>query len=447
MNKFLLKIGSRASFFAERFVPDAWIYAILLTFVSFFAASIFTPSTPWEVAVAWQNGFWNPDILKLIAQFSLILLLGTALAQTPGVRKILTFLAKQPRSPRQSIWLIGSVSILLSLISWALCIVGGALFAKEVCRQASKRKIKLHYPLAIASGYVGMLTWGCGLTSSAALISSTPGHFMEKTIGILPISATLLSLPNVTILVILFFFSPLILAGMHPSDREAIPFAPPREKKNGASDTRKTFADWIETSPAILKLAALLPLSFLINYYFIEKKGLTIDSMNLIFLVAIMLLYKNPRDMLTQIHEASNAVWSIIFQFPFYAGLMGLIKTTGLGLLIANFFVEFATPWTWPTLGISFQGLLNLFIPSGGSQWLVSGEILVRTSEALGFSHAHAVLIEIMGDQLTNMIQPMWALPALALSGLHAKNIMGYTAVVMGFAFAIMSAGLTFLSP
>jgi short-chain fatty acids transporter len=140
-------------------------------------------------------------------------------------------------------------------------------------------------------------------------------------------------------------------------------------------------------------------------------------------------------------------VWGIVFQFPFYAGLMGLLKGTGLGLQMARFFADISTPTTWPTIGLLSQTFLNLFIPSGGTQWLVTSELLVETGRRLGFSDAHSILIEVMGDQLANMVTPMWALPALALARLRARDILGYTAVVMGLGAVIMALGLTLIRP
>jgi short-chain fatty acids transporter len=156
-----------------------------------------------------------------------------------------------------------------------------------------------------------------------------------------------------------------------------------------------------------------------------------------------MLAYRTPREMLRGIADSGGVVWGVVFQFPFYAGLMGLIKGTGLGLAIANFFVHVSTPETWPLIGFLSQAVINVFIPSGGTQWVVTGEILAKTSQQLGLSPAFAILIEVMGDQVSNMITPLWALPALALSGLRARDILGYTAMVMILGFTIMAVGLT----
>lgn len=438
-------IGNRTSVFAEQFVPDPWIYAIFLTALGGLAAVLFTPSSAWQATLAWQEGFWNPSILLLVAQFSFNLVLCTTLARTPAVQAVLIWIARFPSSAFSAIWLITTVSILLSLISWALCIVGGALFAQEVCRQARLRKIKLHYPLCIASGYIGMMTWGCGLTSSAALISSTPGHFLQKQIGIIPTSQTLLSPANLIVVVVLGGIIPLLMGAMHPH-KDIIEYVPDSSASQGRSKTKaKSFSETLEQSPWILKLGALLPLSYLLNYYVLEAKSLTLNSMNLIFLCAVLVLYSTPRQMLDELSRASQSVWTIVFQFPFYAGLMGLIQKTGLGTLAADFFTQISSPLTWPTIGVVFSGLLNLFVPSGGTQWFVTGEILIETSHKLGYSPAQAILIEVMGDQLTNMIQPMWALPALALAGLQARNIMGYTFVAMSVAFGVMCFFLTVL--
>jgi len=441
---FLERLGRWAGMFAERFVPDPWIYAIALTFIAFFGAVIVTDKEVVDVARAWHKGLWNKAILVLIAQFSFNLIVCTSLARTPLVKGLLARMAGLPRSPRMAVWLIGLVSIGLSLISWALCIIGGAIFAQEVCREGKKRGMSVHYPLAIAAGYIGMMTFGLGLTSSAPLMVSSAGHLYEAKIGVIPFSETVGSLTSLGILAFVALLCPLILGAMHPSEGVVEGLLPlPLAEDPGDAKPGATFAERLEKSPLVLKLGALLPLSFFVDHFFIQGKGISIDAMNLAFLCAALLLFRTPRQMLRELARASQGVWSIVFQFPFYAGLMGIIVTTGLGKEVAAAFGALASEGTWPMIGVSFQALCNLFVPSAGGQWLVTGEILIDSSQAFHYSNGQAVLIEVMGDQLTNMIQPMWALPALALSGLEARHIMGYTAVVMMVAYAVMVLGLS----
>ena len=443
---FLETVGHWSGLFAERFVPDPWIYAMVLTAIAMIAAYNWGDpekvSTVNDVVRAWSKGLWNPKILILIAQFSFNLIVCTALAQTSLVQKILATLAAVPKTPRQAIALVAAMSILLGLISWALCIVGGAIFGQEVCRQAKRRGIKVHYPLAISSGYLGMMTFGFGLTSSAPLMVAQENHFLASKIGVIPFSQTVGSGMSLANLAILLVACPMMLAFMHPSKKiHEITLGAKRKETVAAPPT--TFAQHLEHSQIFLKLSAVLPCWFLYNYYFIDKKGLSIDSMNLVFLCAALILFKRPKEMLEKLADAARGVWSIVFQFPFYAGLMGIIIYTGLGARVAEFFVSISNQTTWPALGVAFQGLCNLFVPSAGGQWLVTGNILIDASRDLQFSDRQAVMIEVMGDQLTNMIQPMWALPALALSGLKAKDILGYTAVVMVVAYFIMATMLT----
>ncbi|MDF1665574.1 MAG: TIGR00366 family protein [Planctomycetota bacterium] len=443
---FLETVGRWSGMFAERFVPDPWIYAMILTAVAMIAAYNWGDPEKVEsvndVVRAWSKGLWNPKILVLIAQFSFNLIVCTALAQTKLVQKVLSTLAAVPKSARQAIALVAAVSIGLGLISWALCIVGGAIFGQEVCRQAKRRGIKVHYPLAISSGYLGMMTFGFGLTSSAPLMVAQENHFLASKIGVIPFNQTVGSPMSLATLALLLIACPTMLAFMHPS-KKIHEVSLGAKKREIASPAPTTFAQHLEHSQIFLKVAAILPCWFLYNYYIIDKKGLSIDSMNLVFLCAALILFKRPKEMLEKLSEAARGVWSIVFQFPFYAGLMGIIIETGLGARVAEFFVSISNQTTWPALGVAFQGLCNLFVPSAGGQWLVTGNILIDASRDLAFSDRQAVMIEVMGDQLTNMVQPMWALPALALSGLKAKDILGYTAVVMVAAYFIMAIMLT----
>jgi len=135
----------------------------------------------------------------------------------------------------------------------------------------------------------------------------------------------------------------------------------------------------------------------------------------------------------------------IIIQFPFYAGIMGMMTDSGLAATLSRGFVAISNEVTFPLFTFLAAGIVNIFVPSGGGQWAVQAEIMLGAGEELGVSAARTAMSVAWGDAWTNMIQPFWALPALAIAGLSAKDIMGYCLMVLLFSGVVIGLGLMFL--
>ena len=456
----LQRLGETLSRWTQRYLPDSFIFAILLTLLVYVLALIFTDHGPYQLVLDWYGGFWN--LLAFGMQMTLILVTGYALANTSVVRRGLNRLADWPRTPGQAVALVAFVTGALGLINYGLSLVAGALLALEVGRSCTRRGIKVHFPLLVAGGYIGLMIWHGGLSGSAPLTVNTPGHFLEDQMGLLPLSETLFRPFNVVVALALLVLAPWIMARMHPAEEsvEELPAAlagsssdgvaaamePAPVVGSGTPGTATTLAERLENSRILTGLVVLAGLIYIASA-FIQKgiAALDINMVVFIFLVLGMLLHGTPIQYVRAVADGIRSASGVVLQFPFYAGIMGIMTASGLVAVIANWFVAISTPLTFPFWTFVSACLVNLAVPSGGGQWAVQGPIVIQAAQAMNLDLGKAVMAVAFGDELTNMIQPFWAIPLLGLTGLRAGQILGYTAVVMLVAFVVMSVGLVFL--
>lgn len=484
--------------FVERFYPDPFVFAIGLSFVAFFMALGLTDAGPVDTVVAWGDGLG--ELMTFIGQLALTLVASHALAHTDPVRKLLTRVGRAPRNQTIAYALVAFIAGVASLISWAFGLVVGALVARQVAMQARERGLRLHYPLLVASAYAGFVIWHMGYSSSAALFVATPDNALQQEIGgTIPVSETIFTSWNITTALVALLIVPILMATMKPKqdkdqiieisdnavedyretlrrlDRElgdAPSLGPSRE---GSEETRDTEAAAAPVATAVepradspqpeprtaappaaamtlaarvdrarwLSLALGLALAIYLGFYFAANGlDLTLDVVNWTFLCVGLLLARSALHYVKLIGNASVTVGQIILQYPFYAGIMGMMIGTGLVDVIAGWFTAIATSGTLGFFAFLSGGFLNMFIPSGGGQWAVQGPIFVQAAQNLGVDPSRVVMGVGYGDQWTNMIQPFWTIPLLAIAGLHMRQIMGYTFVVLFVTFFIFGGGL-----
>jgi short-chain fatty acids transporter len=179
-------------------------------------------------------------------------------------------------------------------------------------------------------------------------------------------------------------------------------------------------------------------IAYIVHYFFIEKGSLGLNIVNFIFLFLGILLHGDLRRYVDAIAEAAAGAAGVLLQFPFYAGIMGLMvakNADGVSLagVISNFFVGISNHVTFPMWSFLAAGIVNFFVPSGGGQWAVQGPIMMPGGAALGIEAGRTAMAVAWGDQWTNMIQPFWALPALGIAKLSARDVMGYLVIVLLF--------------
>lgn len=422
----------------ERYLPDAYIFVLILTLVAAVAAMLVEEQTPVAVVEMWGKGFWG--LLTFSMQMLLVLVTGFMLASTPLVKGILDRIATLARTPGQAILLVTYVSLTASWINWGFGLVVGALFAKALAR-----RIQVHYPLLIASAYSGFLVWHGGLAGSIPLTIATPGHFTEDQIGIISTGDTIFAFFNLAIVVGLFVVVPILNRMMLPPQEESV-FADPDKLQEPEVEEVVVSrpADLLENSRLLAWLIGFSGVAYAI-YYFAQGGGLNLNIVNFMFLFLAIVLHQTPHRLLVSLNEAIKGGAGIVIQFPFYAGIMAIMVHSGLAETISQGFVSIASEQSLPFWSFISAGVVNIFVPSGGGQWAVQAPVMLPAAQALGADVARVAMAVAWGDAWTNLLQPFWALPVLAIAGLKAKDIMGYCLVLLIVTGVLISLGLTFL--
>jgi short-chain fatty acids transporter len=423
----------------ERYIPSALVFAIVLTFVVALLALLLTDAGPREVVVAWGDGL--AGLLAFITQMALILLLGHTLANTTPVRRLLVRLGAVPRSAVVAYVYVFVVAALASMITWGLGLVVGALLAKEVADQGRRKGLRLHFPLLVAAGYSGYVIWHMGYSGSGPLTAATEGSFLAEQLGrTIPVTETTFTWWNLTAAAVTVVVVGLALAWAAPKGDDAVVPLSEDVEYGAAPDAEEqvvTPADRVDASRVPTLLTGLALVAYLVLHY-ADGGTPTLDIVNWTFLALILLLVRNPFELIALVKNAAANVGEILLQFPLYAGILGIMTTTGLIAVLSDAFVSISSPTTFGLLTFLAAGLVNVFVPSGGGQFAVQGPIVLDAAERLGVDPAVAIMAVAYGDQWTNMIQPFWALPVLAIAGLKMRDILGYTTVTL------VASGLVF---
>lgn len=422
----------------ERYLPDPYIFVLLLSLLVFVAATVFEQQSPLTVAQQWGDGFWG--LLSFSMQMLLVLVTGFMLASTPLVSKLLDKLAMLAKSAGQAIVLVTLISLIASWLNWGFGLVVGALFAKALAR-----RVQVDYPLLIASAYSGFVIWHGGLSGSVPLTIATSGHFSEAQIGVIPTSETIFSLFNLVLVAALFVSVPLLNYLMRPKAEDSVYIDPAKLVPELLPDvTTERPADKLENSFVLTALIAIAAAAYLLQY-FSTAGGLNLNVVNFLFLFLAILLHGTPRRLLHSLQQAIQGGAGIILQFPFYAGIMAVMMQSGLAQSLSQWFVSFASAESLAFWTFLSAGLVNIFIPSGGGQWAVQAPVMIPAALELGAEVNRVAMAVAWGDAWTNLIQPFWALPVLAIAGLKAKDVMGYCLLQLVITGIIISLVLSFI--
>jgi len=420
----------------EKYYPDAFIFVVVLSVLTFILALVNTDSTPIAIFEAWGNGL--PKLFTFTAQITIIMITAHALAHTNPVEKILSKIGSYPNSQIQAYALVTFVSGVASLFAWSFGLIVGGIISKFVAIGCSKKKIHIHYPLLVASAYSGYVIWHMGYSSSAALFVSSEGHSLQDKIGIIPVTQTIFTNFNMSLALITLIIITIINPLMRPTRKIEIKEINTsifniNKKKNDSLNIKSkdiTLAQVLENSRLISAFAGVSLLFFI--FYIFLKKGFSLD-LNIVswsFLGLGLILSSSSIHYVKLVNNAAITVGPIILQYPFYAGIMGIMTDTGLINILANKISEISSAETLGFYSFLSGGLVNMFIPSGGGQWAVQGPVMIEAAKNLQVEPYVVVLGVAYGDQWTNMIQPFWTIPLLAIAGLHMRQIMGYTFVI-----------------
>ncbi|KEZ86792.1 short-chain fatty acid transporter [Clostridium sulfidigenes] len=436
----------------QNYLPDPFLFCIILTFIIFISGVLFTGQSPLSMIIHWTNGFWS--LLAFAMQMALVLVFGHTLASAPAFKKITKKLARIPKTPTQAILLVTFVSSIACILNWGFGLVIGAIFAKELAKEVDG----VDYRLLIASAYSGFLLWHAGLSASIPLTLATGGESLVKaTAGAVsaagvPTSETIFSIFNLVIVGVLVVTLPLINRAMHPDKGSVVVI------DKGLLEDEEVFvempkenmtpADKLENSKIVTWLISIMGFTYIIYYFITSGFNLNLNIVNFIFLFLGILLHGTPKRFINALMDGAKGAGPILLQFPFYAGIMGMMtganaEGISLAVLMSNVFVTISNKVTFPMFSFLSAGLVNFFVPSGGGQWAVQAPIMMPAGAKLGVSTAKTAMSIAWGDAWTNMIQPFWALPALGIAGLGAKDIMGYCIIDLLYSGVIIAVGLT----
>lgn len=444
----------------ERWMPSPFLFAIILTYVAAAAAMISEGSSPIAVAEAWYGGFWN--LLQFAMQMVIILVTGFVVAYHPRVRAGITWIANRPSNGRQAAILVGIGSMVVGWISWGLGLIFGAILAREMGKAAHDRGIAVHYPLLAVAGYLGMsLTWGWGLSSSAGLLQALDGNiFMQQGVVDRVIPATEwvfhpypLMLTGMAIVygcVMLYLLSP-------PAEncrgiRYYVPETPESEAADestpeDASTGPMTLSDRIDNSRVLGGIIAVTGIFLFLRAFWTQGLGaLNLNVFNFGFIMIGMVLYASPGRYQREFNDAVRGSSGVILQFPFYAGIIGIMTGTGLVDTMTELLLSIATEDTFAVTAWLTGGVLNIFVPSAGGEWAIVGGPMMLAGAELGIPHGQTIAAYAVGDAHTNLLNPFWAIPLLAITGLKARDMFGYGITMMILLVPFIAAAL-FLLP
>ncbi|WP_336037432.1 short-chain fatty acid transporter [Halobacterium yunchengense] len=458
------RVGQRMANWSEKWIPNPFLFAVLLTIIAYIAANLATPDGPVENVRNWYGGFWT--LLTFAMQMVLILVTGYAVADSDFVSDYLDRLASWPDDNKQAAAATGVVGMMGGYFHWGVGLIVGAIFAIFVARAGHKRGKTFHYPLLCAAGYTSQVIWHVGPSSSAGLLSATDDHPFVDVIGVVPLSESVFTmyafglavLVLVTVTITLYFLAPkeehadgieeYAPSLLETDDVDALSEPTDPEPQTDGGTEAAMPADRVNDSRIIAYLIGLGMVVYIVDY--LAQVGtigeaLDLNLFNFIFIALGLFLHGTPRAYMEAIRDATEGAAGIILQFPFYAGILGIISGSGLSDLIAEGLLEIATPATFPVIAWLLGGFMNLFVPSGGGEWGIIGGIIGGTAVELGVSPGKAIIAYGTGDMWTNMFQPFWAIPLLGLTKVRARDILGYTMIIMIVLTPVFAVGLYFL--
>ncbi len=441
----LARVATTFTAVAEQWVPDAFIFALAATIIVALAALGVVRAAPSTVLHAWGSGFW--DLLPFTMQMALVIITGYVVASTRPVYRLIARLASVPRSGRAAVAWVAFFAMASSWLNWGFSLIFSAVLAKETARRVRH----VDYRAVAASSFLGLgSVWAQGLSGSAALQMATPSALPPaiRAIvesrdkipgGIIPLTHTiflwqsvvsvLVEIALVTLVVYLYAPPP---SRARTAEMMGIDLGPCPLDRPGP-DNKGTPGEWLEHSPLLTILFVAVAVAYLALEFSRGGKGLAaldLNSINLIFLTVGFALHGTPARLMRAVREATPGVWGVILQFPLYAGIASVIVKTQLNEHIANLFVSISSHTTFAPIIAAYSAMLGVFVPSGGSKWVIEAPYVMRAAHDLHVHLGWTVAVYDLGEAIANLVQPFWMLPILGMFGLRARDIMGYTFLV-----------------
>ena len=435
------------------FIPSPFSLAVLLTvLVMILALSIDTGKQTDIIMVFdhWVDGIWNTSLLVFGYQMMLILVLGHVLALSQPVQRLLDIITGFVGSTAQAVVLVSLSCMLVAFFNWGLGLIFGAILARKIGEKAQRDGFAINYPLIGASGYVGLLVWHGGISGSAPLKVSEAGHLKallgEKAINlpdVIPASMTIFSVENLLIFGLFLVFVPLLLLFISRRTSTGKTVQDLRLGLGPASKGSSKPEDkaWFSKGFGLLMLVAW---AFAYRSQW-EALSITPNMLNMLMLSLGLLFHQNLNAFASAVRTAIKGASGILIQFPLYFGIMGILSSSGLIETFAMQITSWADQQTLPLFTFISAGMVNFFVPSGGGQWAIQGPINIMSAQQLDVPLHHQIMAFAYGDQVTNMLQPFWALPLLAITKLKAQQILPYTVLIFLLGSVLFILGILFI--
>ena len=393
-----------------------------------------------QMASTWYDGLWT--LLSFTMQMVLILVLGHLLALSQFVNRVIfKFIGLFSNALTATIGVL-VLTLMVALINWGLGLIFGAVLARKLGEYAYQKKWAINYPLVGAAAYSGMMIWHGGLSGSAPLSIAEKGHFLAAQTDVISLSQTVFSLPNIFINVALILSLAFLVFYISKNKKAELPSFLDDRPEGKVTQSKRSY---------LFVVLGLFMIGVALARFIQEWKesgdfsgAINLNFINFTLMGLCFLLLPNPAEYERKLGEASQSAASILIQFPLYAGIMTVMKSSGMMAQMADFFVDISNEVTYPIFTLISAAMVNVLVPSGGGQWAVQGPVIVEAAIQLGVSLPKSVMALAYGDQLSNMIQPFWALPLLGITGIKAKQLLPYTFLMMCVGFIIFSLGLLF---
>jgi short-chain fatty acids transporter len=427
------------------------VFVLVLTVIVFVMALSMTNSGLFDLINYYASGFWL--LLTFAMQLCILMVTGFVIADSRLVKRAIVALLDKPKTAKGSIVLFCLVGGAVAWIHWGVGLMFCMVMGRELA--ARKRGLGIHYPFVAALTY-GVVNVMCnGPSQSAPLVVATPGNFLEKIIGVIPLTQTALSPFLISLQLFMFVTIPVLAIVIMPKAEHAVEIDDDTLKEFTATlpdedVTSLRPAERWDRSKILQTLLAIGMLVWVGNY--IGTKGigkLDLNSINFTFLGLSLLLHGSPRSFTASVKKGVTTTFGVMVQFPMYAGLFGVISNSGLAAIITHWFVSISTPGTFSWIVYLYTGLMDFFVPSGGSKFVIEAPYLLPAGQQLGVPVAQTINAYSTGAQWANNLQPFWALPVLGAFKVRFQDILPYTfmiwlyaGIVSSVAFLIFPNGL-----
>ncbi len=428
----------------QKYLPDPFTIAWIITLVVVLMAIGITNTPIMKIIADWGDGFFG--ILAFAMQMTMVIISGYALAAAPIFRRMLRTIAAIPKTPRQTVVFIGFVSMVLYYLNWGLGLIAGALLARE----AAKLHGDVDFRLLVTAAFSGIIITHGGMSASVPLLIATKGHFLEKEMGIVPLSQTIFHPQAIFITVGLAVIIPLVLLLMIPKKEDTVLADPSlfedEKAATVAAPVRKQIADHLDTSMILNYSLGLMGVVYVGYMFFVKGSSLNLNLLIFLFVMLGILAHGTLINYTKAVGKGATTAAGIILQYPFYAGIMGIMKGSGLVLWISDLLLKMATYETFEMYCYLSSLIISIFIPSAGGHWVVQAPFMLPAAAKLGVEPWKVAMGVAWGESIWNVVCPFWALPLLAIANISIRDLIGFAVLLFIIGNIVAITGI-FLFP